>query len=137
MFMKFFKVLFFILIVSLIFSGSLVMGYSHGFTGIKLEALSKIYNSPEMVKTISSDQKVKKISATSDVTGGEVAVEGRVCLKSGTSICSYSSWEDLPKGKWVEINKTNELGTYKLQLHTKRSFLNASTFYGTWWYDAV
>lgn len=87
MFMKYLKALFFILIVSLIFSGSLVMGYSHGFIGIKLEALSKIYNSPEMVKTISSDQKVKKISATSDATGGEIAVRGRVCLKSGTSIC--------------------------------------------------
>lgn len=133
--MKSLKLLLFFLVVSLVFSGTLVAASSHGFTGITLPALASKYNSSDKVKSDSTAQKVKKTSATSNLTGGEVAVEGRIGLKSGTSSYTYSGWETLTKGSWISFDDTDEAGTYRLQLKTVKSFVNKCTFYGTWWYE--
>lgn len=124
-----------LLVVSLIFSGTIVFSSNHGFTGVTLPSLSGTYNSPDIVKSNSTLQKVKKISATSNLTGGEVAVEGRVGLKSGTSSYLYSSWTTLPKGSWTTIEDSEGTGTYRLQLRAAKSFVNKCTFYGNWQYE--
>ena len=134
--MKVIRAMFAMMIISLIFSGVMVAASSHGFTGITLPALAGEYNSPDKVKSDSSVQKVSKTSATSNLTGGEVAVEGRVGLKSGTSSYSYGSWVTLTKGDWTSMtNASGQSGTFRLQLQTKKSFVNKCTFYGAWWYE--
>lgn len=133
--MKSLKVILVLLITSLIFSGTFVVASSHAFIGITLPAFAGKYSSPDKIKRDSTIQKVKKTSATSNLTGGEVAVEGRIGLKTGSSSYLYSDWKTLPKGNWVNIPNTGQSGTFRLQLKTAESFINKSTFYGNWWYE--
>lgn len=133
--MKSLKIMSFLLIISLIFSGTLVAASSHGFTGITLPSLADVYSSSDKTKSDSTVQKVKKTSATSNLTGGEVAVEGRIGLKNGTSSYLYSDWKTLTKGSWISIPDTGQSGTFRLQLKTVKKFFNNCTFYGVWWYE--
>lgn len=134
--MKILKLLFIIIVISFVGTTTIILAdYSHSFTGITLPNFSKYYNSPDMLKSDASVQKVKKLTAVDKLSGNDMAVMGLVERKSGSAYIKGTEY-DLVTNKFVEMGYgSQQSGTFRLKLRAKNSFLTEGRFTGIWQYE--
>ncbi len=120
--------------VTLIFSMS-VNAASLTLSNMTIPIFGGIYNSPERVKgNDKNTQKLETINVIDRLSG-----DGRIVLVRTVGTLAgmpTTSWYETTKGKTVNFGEVSrEIGSWKLQIKSKKSLPTKAGYWGIWTYE--
>ena len=101
---------------------------------VTIPVLSGIYRSSERIKDDTTVQKINTIDAKDKISG-----DGRVIMARVQGMyagMSTTAWIEATKGKTVNFSSSSkEVGSWKLNLKSKKSLPTQANYWGTWTYQ--
>ena len=101
---------------------------------ITIPTLRKTWTSEQFLKYNNTTQFVTETDCIDKVSGDGRAIEGNaISLLHGVGSTGF---KELPKGKKIDMGEVSKnMGNWKLQLRSKKSFVTTASFWGIWLVD--
>jgi len=135
--MKYLKVSLLLFLISIILFTTGGNAKTISIYEITIPTFSKVWSSSVHTKETFSEQSVKKIKCTDNVSG-----DGRVIMGATSSTDSYLGSGEI--SSWIEVgysytswgSEHSSPADYRLKLYSKKSLITTATFTGTWKLDS-